>query len=81
WSSRQTHEGLAKYALEEVYELVEAIEDGDRHELREELGDVLLQVVFHSRIAEDDTEDPFSVDDVAGALVEKLIRRHPHIFG
>ncbi|MDT0419016.1 nucleoside triphosphate pyrophosphohydrolase [Streptomyces sp. DSM 41982] len=81
WSSRQTHEGLAKYALEEVYELVEAIEDGDRHELREELGDVLLQVVFHSRIAEDDSEAPFSVDDVAGALVEKLIRRHPHVFG
>ncbi|MFF7330789.1 nucleoside triphosphate pyrophosphohydrolase [Streptomyces sp. NPDC008150] len=81
WSSRQTHKGLAKYALEEAYELVEAIEDGDRDELREELGDVLLQVVFHSRIAEDDPEAPFSVDDVAAGIVTKLIHRHPHVFG
>ncbi|WP_327177499.1 nucleoside triphosphate pyrophosphohydrolase [Streptomyces sp. NBC_01335] len=81
WTSRMTHRGLAKYAIEETYELVEAIEDGDRDELREELGDVLLQVVFHARISEEDTEAPFSVDDVAGGLVEKLIRRHPHIFG
>ncbi|MFF8592688.1 nucleoside triphosphate pyrophosphohydrolase [Streptomyces sp. NPDC015220] len=81
WSSRQTHEGLAKYAIEEAYELVESIEDGDRDELREELGDVLLQVVFHSRIAEEDPEEPFSVDDVAGGIVAKLIHRHPHVFG
>ncbi|MGV2918469.1 nucleoside triphosphate pyrophosphohydrolase [Streptomyces alfalfae] len=81
WSSRQTHKGLVKYALEEAYELVEAIEEGDREELREELGDVLLQVVFHARIAEEDPESPFSVDDVAGAIVEKLIHRHPHVFG
>ncbi|MFF1509127.1 nucleoside triphosphate pyrophosphohydrolase [Streptomyces sp. NPDC058326] len=81
WSSRQTHRGLAKYAIEEAYELVEAIEDGDRRELREELGDVLLQVVLHARIAEEDPEEPFSVDDVAGTLVEKLILRHPHVFG
>ncbi|MFJ1867900.1 nucleoside triphosphate pyrophosphohydrolase [Streptomyces sp. NPDC088097] len=92
WTSAQTHEGLVKYALEEAYELVEAIEDGDRAALREELGDVLLQVVFHARIAEegeaatededgDDGEGPFSVDDVAGDLVDKLIRRHPHVFG
>ncbi|MFJ6740803.1 nucleoside triphosphate pyrophosphohydrolase [Streptomyces sp. NPDC091279] len=81
WSSLQTHEGLAKYALEEVYELVEAIENDDREELREELGDVLLQVVFHSRIAEEDPEHPFSVDDVAGGVVAKLVHRHPHIFG
>lgn len=81
WSSRQTHEGLAKYAIEEAYELVEAIEDGDREELREELGDVLLQVVFHARIAEEDAEEPFSVDDVAGGIVAKLIHRHPHVFG
>ncbi|MEU3840934.1 nucleoside triphosphate pyrophosphohydrolase [Streptomyces sp. NPDC028635] len=81
WSSRQTHEGLAKYAMEEAYELVEAIEDGDRDELREELGDVLLQVVFHARIAEEDPEAPFSVDDVAGGIVAKLIHRHPHVFG
>ncbi|MFH7600172.1 nucleoside triphosphate pyrophosphohydrolase [Streptomyces racemochromogenes] len=88
WTSRQTHEGLVKYAIEEAYELVEAIEDGDRDALREELGDVLLQVVFHARIAEEgvsgeEEEDAraFSVDDVAGDLVDKLIRRHPHVFG
>ncbi|WP_374323203.1 nucleoside triphosphate pyrophosphohydrolase [Streptomyces sp. AP-93] len=85
WTSEQTHEGLAKYAIEEAYELVEAIEAGDREELREELGDVLLQVVFHARIAEEggpgEEDEPFSIDDVAGALVEKLIHRHPHVFG
>ncbi|MGW3391052.1 nucleoside triphosphate pyrophosphohydrolase [Streptomyces cinereoruber] len=81
WTSAQTHEGLVKYAIEEAYELVEAIEDEDRTALREELGDVLLQVVFHARIAEEDPEEPFSVDDVAGTLIEKLIHRHPHVFG
>ncbi|UYQ62532.1 nucleoside triphosphate pyrophosphohydrolase [Streptomyces peucetius] len=81
WSSQQTHKGLAKYGIEEAYELVEAIEDGDRDELREELGDVLLQVVFHARIAEEDAQEPFSVDDVAATIVEKLIHRHPHVFG
>ncbi|WP_129312000.1 nucleoside triphosphate pyrophosphohydrolase [Streptomyces sp. L2] len=81
WSSRQTHLGLAKYGIEEAYELVEAIEAGDRDELREELGDVLLQVVFHSRIAEEDPDAPFSIDDVAGGIVAKLIHRHPHVFG
>jgi len=88
WSSRQTHKGLAKYGIEEAYELVEAIEEGDRDELREELGDVLLQVVFHARIAEEgtgegDEEDStaFSIDDVAAGIVTKLIHRHPHVFG
>ncbi|MFE3552774.1 nucleoside triphosphate pyrophosphohydrolase [Streptomyces kronopolitis] len=81
WSSIRTHEDLAKYGLEEAYEMVEAIESGDRAELREELGDVLLQVVFHARIAQDDPDEPFSVDDVAGTIVEKLIHRHPHVFG
>ncbi|WP_371101503.1 nucleoside triphosphate pyrophosphohydrolase [Streptomyces sp. PU_AKi4] len=81
WSSQQTHKGLAKYGIEEAYELVEAIEEGDRDELREELGDVLLQVVFHARIAEEDPDAPFSVDDVAGGIVAKLIHRHPHVFG
>lgn len=81
WSSRQTHEGLAKYGIEEAYELVEAIEAGDREELREELGDVLLQVVFHARIAEEHPQTPFSVDDVAGGIVAKLVHRHPHVFG
>jgi XTP/dITP diphosphohydrolase len=81
WSSQQTHKGLAKYGIEEAYELVEAIEDGDRDELREELGDVLLQVVFHARIAEEDPDSPFSIDDVAATIVTKLIHRHPHVFG
>ncbi|MDI9886915.1 nucleoside triphosphate pyrophosphohydrolase [Streptomyces sp. HNM0645] len=85
WSSQQTHEGLAKYGIEEAYELVEAIEDGDRDELREELGDVLLQVVFHARIAQEasgeEGDEPFSIDDVAGTIVDKLVHRHPHVFG
>lgn len=79
WDQRQTHESLAKYLLEETYETLEAIETGDRQHLREELGDLLLQVAFHSRIAEED--EGFTVDDVAGDIVEKLIRRHPHVFG
>ncbi|MET9698295.1 nucleoside triphosphate pyrophosphohydrolase [Streptomyces sp. NPDC006529] len=88
WTSLQTHRGLAKYGIEEAYELVEAIEDGDRDALREELGDVLLQVVFHARIAEEGVEgaegedgEAFSIDDVAGSLVDKLVHRHPHVFG
>lgn len=81
WSGVRTHEDLAKYGIEEMYELVEAIEEDDRGALCEELGDVLLQVVFHSRIAQDDPEEPFGIDDVAGTIVEKLIHRHPHVFG
>lgn len=81
WSSVQTSEELVKYGIEEIYELVEAAEEGDRDALREELGDVLLQVVFHARIAQDDPEEPFSIDDVAATIVDKLIHRHPHVFG
>ncbi|MGK5450571.1 nucleoside triphosphate pyrophosphohydrolase [Streptomyces radiopugnans] len=81
WSGTRTSEDLVKYGIEEAYELVEAIEEGDREALREELGDVLLQVVFHARIAQDDPDEPFSVDDVAAAIVEKLVHRHPHVFG
>ncbi|MGW4895496.1 MazG family protein [Kitasatospora sp. NPDC004240] len=81
WDAEQTHASLVKYLVEESFELVEAIEEGDRATLREELGDVLLQVFFHSRIAEEDAEDPFSIDDVAGDIVEKLMYRHPHVFG
>ncbi|WP_028050868.1 MazG family protein [Cellulomonas sp. URHD0024] len=81
WDADQTHESLVPYALEETYELVEAIETGDRAGLREELGDVLLQVVFHARIAAEDPDDPFDVDDVAADLVAKLVRRHPHVYG
>jgi XTP/dITP diphosphohydrolase len=81
WDAEQTHESLTTYLLEETYETLEAIETGDRHHLREELGDLLLQVVFHSRIAEEDPEDAWSVDDVASGIVAKLVRRHPHVFG
>ena len=81
WDAEQTHESLVKYLVEESYELVEAIETGDREALLEELGDVLLQVFFHSRIAEESAEEPFTIDDVAGGIVEKLTYRHPHVFG
>jgi len=80
WDAEQTHESLVPYALEEAYELAEAIESGDRLGLREELGDLLLQVVFHARIAQEDPDQPFDVDDVADDLVAKLVRRHPHVF-
>lgn len=81
WDAKQTHESLAKYLLEEAHETVEAIDNGDRDHLREELGDVLLQVLFHARVAADDPDDPWDIDDVAGGLVDKLLRRHPHVFG
>ncbi|MEV7022409.1 MazG family protein [Kitasatospora sp. NPDC093558] len=81
WDAEQTHASLVKYLVEEAYELVEAIEEGDRDTLREELGDVLLQVFFHSRIAEEHPTEAFSIDDVAGDIVEKLMYRHPHVFG
>lgn len=80
WDAEQTHESLLKYLLEESYEFSEAVDDKDRSAMREELGDVLLQVYFHAAIAEEDTEDPFSIDDVAGGIADKLIRRHPHVF-
>lgn len=80
WDAEQTHESLVKYLLEESHELVDAIETGDRAGIREELGDVLLQVVFHARIAAEHAEDPFDADDVARDLLAKLIRRHPHVF-
>ena len=80
WDAEQTHESLIKYLLEESYEFIDAIETDDRAGMREELGDVLLQVYFHSRIAQDHPTDPFSIEDVAGAIAEKLISRHPHVF-
>ena len=80
WDAEQTHESLVTYLVEETYETIEAIETGDRDHLREELGDLLLQVMFHSRIAAEHTEAPWSVDDVAGDIVDKLVRRHPHVF-
>ncbi|PSL54202.1 XTP/dITP diphosphohydrolase [Saccharothrix carnea] len=80
WDAEQDHKSLRQYLVEETYELLEAIEDGDRAALREELGDVLLQVLFHARIAAEDAEDPFGIDEVAGDLVAKLVGRHPHVF-
>jgi XTP/dITP diphosphohydrolase len=82
WDARQTHESLAPHLLEEPYEALEALESGDEQAFCEELGDVLLQVVFHARIAaERDDGTSFTVDDVADGIVAKLVRRHPHVFG
>ena len=80
WDAEQTHESLLKYLLEESYEFVDAVQSGNRVDMREELGDVLLQVYFHARIAEEDPNDPFSIQDVAESIADKLIRRHPHVF-
>jgi XTP/dITP diphosphohydrolase len=80
WDAEQTHESLVKYLIEESHEAAEAIESGDRDHIREELGDVLLQVVFQARVAQEHPTEPFDVDDVAGAIIEKLVRRHPHVF-
>jgi XTP/dITP diphosphohydrolase len=79
WESEQTHDSLRRYLLEETYELFDAVRGGDTDELRDELGDVLLQVLFHARIAEDATDKPFSIDDVADALVRKLRHRAPAV--
>ena len=81
WDAEQTHESLLKYQLEESYEYIEAVEKGDRADMREELGDLLLQIYFHSRIAQEHPEDPFDIDDVAKGVADKLISRHPHVFG
>ncbi len=80
WDAEQTHESLLKYLLEESYEFVDAFHSGDRIDLKEELGDVLLQVYFHARIAEEHPTDPFSIEEVAEGIADKLIRRHPHVF-
>ena len=81
WDAEQTHRSLMPYLLEEAYEAYQALEDGDLTALREELGDVLLQVAFHARLAEELPEGQrWTIDDVAGDLVDKLVRRHPHVF-
>jgi len=80
WDAEQTHETLLKYLLEESYEYIEAVEDNDRAAMQEELGDLLLQVYFHSRVAEDDKDAPFNIEDVAKGIADKLIHRHPHVF-
>lgn len=80
WDADQTHESLAKFLIEESYETLQTIEDGDYGTLREELGDVLLQVVFHARVAQERGTEGFTIDDVAEAVTTKLVRRHPHVF-
>jgi XTP/dITP diphosphohydrolase len=83
WDREQTHASLLRYLLEETYEAAETIEAGDMQALREEIGDVLFQVLFHARIASERSaaDDGFTIDDVADTLAAKLIRRHPHVFG
>ncbi len=78
WDREQTHESIKPYVIEEAYEVAEAIEDGDMGELRAELGDLLLQIVFHAEMARE--RDLFTVEDVVRGVTEKMIRRHPHVF-
>ncbi|MEY3926439.1 MAG: hypothetical protein RIS16_390 [Actinomycetota bacterium] len=80
WDAEQDHASLLKYLLEESYEFIESVENNDRQAMQEELGDLLLQVYFHSRMAEEDATQPFNIEDVAQSVADKLIRRHPHVF-
>jgi XTP/dITP diphosphohydrolase len=80
WSQRITHRDLVPYLIEESHEVIDAVESGTRDDLREELGDLLWQVLFHAAIAAQDPDDPFDIDDVADTLTEKMVRRHPHVF-
>lgn len=81
WDAKQTHESLAPYLLEESYETLDALDRGDVVHLREELGDLLLQVVFHARVAAERADSTgFDIDDVAKGIADKLVRRHPHVF-
>jgi len=82
WDAEQTHASLVQYLLEETYELIEALESGDRDEVLEELGDVLYQVIFHSDLASEGTlGEPFDLEDVAEFMENKMRSRHPHVFG
>jgi NTP pyrophosphatase (non-canonical NTP hydrolase) len=82
WDAKQTHASLAPHLLEESYEAVEALESGDQRAVREELGDVLMQPVFHARIAAERGDGTgYTIDDVADGIAAKLVRRHPHVFG
>ncbi|CAB4568873.1 MAG: MazG family protein [Actinobacteria bacterium] len=81
WDAEQTHHSLLEYLLEESHELIDAIASGNRDDIREELGDVLLQVVFHARIAQEHETDPFDLAEIAELTANKLISRHPHVFG
>lgn len=80
WSQQITHRDLVPYLIEESHEVIDAVEDGTRADLREELGDLLWQVLFHAAIAAQHPDDPFDIDDVAETLTEKMVRRHPHVF-
>ncbi|WP_350349412.1 MazG family protein [Agromyces sp. G08B096] len=81
WDAEQTHESLVQYLVEECWELVEAIEAGDRAEMIEELGDVLYQVLFHADLAAHTDGERFDIDDVARHMTAKMVARHPHVFG
>ncbi|MHC2999481.1 nucleoside triphosphate hydrolase [Microbacterium sp. HJ5] len=81
WTQQIDHRALVPYLVEESAELIDAVEEDDRTELREELGDLLWQVLFHAEIASRDADDPFDIDDVARGLTDKMVRRHPHVFG
>jgi len=80
WTQQIDHRALVPYLVEEAAELVDAVEAGSRADLREELGDLLWQVLFHAEVGAGDADDPFDIDDVAGDLAEKMVRRHPHVF-
>lgn len=80
WSQQITHRDLVPYLIEESHEVIDAVESGTRADLREELGDLLWQVLFHAAIAAQDPDDPFDIDDVSRTLTEKMVRRHPHVF-
>lgn len=80
WTQRIDHRDLVPYLVEESAEVIDAVESGTRADLREELGDLLWQVLFHAEIAAGDADDPFDIDDVARGLTEKMVRRHPHVF-
>ena len=81
WDREQTHESLLKYLIEESHEFIDAVESGDRTHMVEELGDVLYQVLFHADLAAADPDSPFTIEDVARVAREKMVGRHPHVFG
>jgi XTP/dITP diphosphohydrolase len=81
WDREQTHQSLLKYLIEESHEFIDAVESGDRSHMIEELGDVLYQVLFHADLGAADPDHPFTIDDVARVAREKMVGRHPHVFG
>ena len=81
WDREQTHQSLLKYLIEESHEFIDAVESGDREHMLEELGDVLYQVLFHADLAAADPDHPFTIDDVARVSRDKMVGRHPHVFG